>query len=361
LVAASSSSAQRAATLIHKRAINKAVEDGQWKLAVKLLELMLERSLKPSPAVWKSIITCCAKNEKSKKATALLLDWVSPYDSNFVIFQRVCLTFYRQVKLAEAGEIEKPPISVFNNIVNACEICNEQELTLLVLDAMKKTHDIDGNIITFNIALKRLAKQGNVAACEGIIIGMLQQGIEPSVVSYTTAIAACATEGRKNPTYAYEWLKRMRSRNVKPNKITYNTALAACLDGKVESTILASKIATEMLEDVDNQLAEGIVGNEYTNVIPDYFTKATTREIMMQLRDNWQNGEIDKAVAKATIRKPLLEMVEFSKSERAAAAIEQASAAKAGMKEEEDLDATQRDEAELEYATVSNMHRTAEV
>lgn len=75
---------------------------------------------------------------------------------------------------------------MFNTVVNACEICDEEELTLLVLEAMKKTHETDGNIITFNIALKRLARQSNVFGCEGIIIGMLQNEVEPSVVSYTT-------------------------------------------------------------------------------------------------------------------------------------------------------------------------------
>lgn len=80
MVASSSSTAQRASTLIHKRAINKAVEDSNWKLSVKLMELMLERSLKPNAALWKNVVTCCAKNEKSKKATALLLDWVSQFE-----------------------------------------------------------------------------------------------------------------------------------------------------------------------------------------------------------------------------------------------------------------------------------------
>jgi hypothetical protein len=77
LVSSASSSVQRAATLIHKNAIRKAVDDGSWKIAVKLMELMTERSLRPSPAIWKSVVTCCAKNEKSRKATQLLLDWVS--------------------------------------------------------------------------------------------------------------------------------------------------------------------------------------------------------------------------------------------------------------------------------------------
>ena len=224
LVAASSRAAQRACTLLHKRAINTAVEEGQWQLSVKLLQMMMERGLKPSPLVWRNVVTCCAKNEKSRKATAVLLDWVNLYEDK---------------------RLKKPPINVFNTCVNACEVCGEQELTIPVLEAMKKTHKTDGNIITFNIALKRLARLGNHWATEGIIIGMLQSNIEPTVVSYTTAIAACAAAETKQPALAYQWMQRMRSRQVSPNVITYNTALAACLDGKFASTQLASTIATK--------------------------------------------------------------------------------------------------------------------
>jgi hypothetical protein len=77
LVANLSPTSQRACTIIHRQAINKAVTNGTWKLAVKLLELMLERGLTPSPSVWRNVVVLCAKEEKSRKATALLLDWVS--------------------------------------------------------------------------------------------------------------------------------------------------------------------------------------------------------------------------------------------------------------------------------------------
>jgi hypothetical protein len=77
LVTTASPAAQRAATIIHRRAIIKASADNSWKLAVKLLELMLARGLTPSPSVWRSVVACCAKAEKSRKATSLLLDWVS--------------------------------------------------------------------------------------------------------------------------------------------------------------------------------------------------------------------------------------------------------------------------------------------
>lgn len=131
-------------------------------------------------------------------------------------------------------------------------------MTVKVLDVMKQTLEMEGNIITFNIALKRLAKLGNIVGCEGILIGMLNEGLEPNVVSYTTTIGACAKEGMKSSAMASVWLQRMRSRNVQPNYHTYNTALAACLDGKLESTFIGSKIAAEMLEDAEKEIACGL-------------------------------------------------------------------------------------------------------
>lgn len=91
LVCSSSSTAQRAAMLIHKKSIRKAIEEGEWRLAVRLMERMMERSLKPSPAVWKSVVTCCGKSKKSRRATALLLDWVSLIVS---IFTWSCHKFF---------------------------------------------------------------------------------------------------------------------------------------------------------------------------------------------------------------------------------------------------------------------------
>jgi len=340
LVAASSGAAQRACTLIHKKSIDRAVEDSNWKLAVKLLELMPQRSLTPSTSVWRKVVTVCAKNEKSRRATATLLDWVKMY---------------------EDGKAEKPPLSVFNTVINTCEICTEYELTVVVLEKMKEIHETDGNIITSNIALKRLAKLGASGACEGIIIGMLDAGMEPNVVTYTTAVAACATVGKKDPKTASLWLDRMRSRNVQPNFHTYNTALAACLDGTLGGTAIGSKICTDMVADIERELAVGLKGSaDLKSVIPDIYTKTLCRSLMKQLRDNWRSGEIDMAVAKSTLRVPMLKLIDFNKSE----AMEKA---KAQIEEEkktnEDAD-IETDETELEYSGVNfhkDEHRIAEV
>jgi hypothetical protein len=329
-VVKSSQAANRACRCLHQKGIRQAAVDTQWKLAVKLMTLMLERDLRPSPWVWRSAIAVCAKEKKSKRATGLLLDWI---------------------RLYEDGKADQPPISVFNTCMNACEICNEEELTLVVLDAMKKTHDTEGNLISSNIALKRLAKQGNFLACEGIIIGMLQANVEPSVVSYTTAIASCASKENRQAAVAYAWVKRMRSRNVRPNVLTYNTAIAACLDGTLAGFALASLMSREMLVDAVRQLAdddETSVYDQYTNVLPDATTKLLVRQVIEQVEKKWKKGE----KRDERIREPLLKIAEFE-------GVRKPSTFKDGdqnrIKETEDA------ELELEYSAASSTHRVAEV
>jgi len=358
LVASSSTAAQRASTLIHKRAINRAVQDKQWKLAVKVLELMLERSLKPSKYVWRNVLTCTAKAERSRKATGLLLQWV---------------------ELAQQGKSDMPPLSVFNTVLNVCEICGEQDLTLKVLDTMKQCHDTEGNIITFNIALKRLAKQGNQMACEGMIIGMLKEGIEPTVVSYTTAIASCVSnEQAKQPAAAYEWLKRMRSRLVNPNVLSYNTALASCLDGKLDSTVIASKIASEMLRDAELQLQKSMTAStedassndkksdrdNLTNVYPDSSSKFLARRLIEQLDQAVEAGEMDRRVADETLKVSLQAVADYVDCDTNECLIDATatgtSATMSDSDEADDLESTSQDEMELEVQAI-NVHKIAEV
>lgn len=328
LVASSSGAAQRASTLIHKRAIQQACKDNGWKLAVKLLELMPRRGLTPATSVWRSVVSTCCKNEKSRKATAILIDWIT---------------------LANEDKADKPPINVFNTVVNTCEVCGEEDLTVKVLDLMRETLGTEGNLITFNIALKRLAKTGNVLACEGILIGMLNEGIEPNVVSYTTVIGACAKT--KNAPMASMWLQRMRSRNVTPNYHTYNTALAACLDGKIESTFIASKIADELVEDATKELACGIQGlAKYKSTLPDTYTRFLGRELMKQLRESWRNGDIDMTLAKTTTRVPLLKMVDFGKE----LAPEVLSEIQCEVPEDEETESNDQD---YEFSLLAELHK----
>ena len=246
--------------------------------------------------------------------------------------------------------------------MNACEVCGEEELTVQVLDAMKDTHDTEGNLITFNIALKRLAKQGNIMACEGIIVGMLQGGIEPSVVSYTTAIASCVSDPKK-PDIAFEWIKRMKSRLVQPNVITYNTAFASCMDGSVEGTKLAGELAASMITDIMNQVDSGIIDpDDYTNVIPNFYTRTLAKSAMEQLEALIKSGDIDED-EEATTREALTKLVDYLQSDLAELADKQKSFVRDEQsKSSSDEESTIEDaEDELDYSVAISTHRAAMV
>jgi hypothetical protein len=82
---------------------------------------------------------------------------------------------------------------------------------------------------------------------------------------------------------------------------------------------------------------------------------------MKQLRENWRSGSINVQVAKATIRVPLLKLVDFEKSE--ASKVAQKQTEEVGQqKDDDEIEATERDEFELDYSTAATVaKRVAEV
>jgi hypothetical protein len=88
---------------------------------------------------------------------------------------------------------------------------------------------------------------------------------------------------------------------------------------------------------------------------------------MKQLKSNWESGAIDKAIAKTTVRKPLLEVVEFLKTDLADLAEKQKEYITKGVtsaEEEESVEAVsavEETDEELEYSAAISTHRAAAV
>merc|ERR1711966_470694 len=89
-------------------------------------------------------------------------------------------------------------------------------------------------------------------------------------------------------------------------------------DGSLEGSARASTLASEMVADIEKQVESGVIDrDEYTNIIPNFYTRTLARQVMKQLKDNWEAGLIDKQVAKTTLRVPLFKLVEFLKTDLA--------------------------------------------
>ena len=78
---------------------------------------------------------------------------------------------------------------------------------------------------------------------------------------------------------------------------------------------------------------------------------------MQQLKENWKIGAIEKRAAIETVRAPLLELVDFQKSEAAERARAQDASRLRPVEDEDEARSTKRFEIELEVLS----HRVAEV
>ena len=151
------------------------------------------------------------------------------------------------------------------------------------------------------------------------------------------------------------------------NVITYNTALASCLDGTVEGTNRASELATGIIADVQTQVNSGIIDKgDYTNIIPNFYTRTLAKSVLKQLDSQIKSGDIDEE-DELTIRKSFLELVDYLKSDLAELADKQKVFVKDELKavessvEENTIEVEEAEEEELEYSMAISTHRAAMV
>merc|ERR1711935_692149 len=148
--------------------------------------------------------------------------------------------------------------------------------------------------------------------------------------------------------------------------ITYNTAFASCMDGTVEGSKRAAELASLMIADVTNQVDSGIIDpDDYTNVIPNFYTRTLAKSAMEQFEAQVKSGDIDEDDEVRT-RKSLMELVDYLKSDLAELADKQKSFVKDELKSDvpSDGESTIEDvteEEELDYSVAISTHRAAMV
>merc|ERR1719281_1500839 len=66
------------------------------------------------------------------------------------------------------------------------------------------------------------ANVGDVQKAEEWLVKMLEDGVEPNVITFNAVIAACAKKGQGRR--AENWLEKMKMADVLPNSFSYNSA-----------------------------------------------------------------------------------------------------------------------------------------
>merc|ERR1719389_1560496 len=65
------------------------------------------------------------------------------------------------------------------------------------------------------------AQTGDVQKAEEWLVKMLEDGVEPNVITFNAVIAACAKKGQGRR--AEDWLEKMKMVDVLPNSFSYNS------------------------------------------------------------------------------------------------------------------------------------------
>merc|ERR1739842_136007 len=128
----------------------------------------------------------------------------------------------------------------------------------------------------------------------------------------------------------------------------------------------SAELCSLMIGDVKNHVESGIIDpDDYTNVIPNFYTRTLAKNAMEQLEDQVKSGDIDDEDELAA-RKSLMELVDYLKSDLA----EQADKQKSFVKDEKTTEGSSDDEItieedvedeELEYSVAISTHRAAMV
>merc|ERR1712025_537304 len=104
--------------------------------------------------------------------------------------------------------------------------------------------------------------------------------------------------------------------------------------------------------------------NDYTNVIPNFYTRTLAKNVLEQLEDQIKSGEVDET-DESTIRESLMELEDYLKSDLAELADKQKNFLKDDIQSTEastdEITIEESEDDELEYSVAISTHRAAMV
>lgn len=243
-----------------------------WDMALKMKEDMLSGGVIPNVVTWSSLISACANAGLVEKAIQVFEEMLSAgcepnaqcynsllyacveacqYDRAFRIFQswRASVFQGRRLHNGQVGicsEVSSendttkfptsnsshlsvakvvpftPTVATFNILMKACGTDYHRAKSLM--DEMK-IGGLSPNNRSWSILIDIYGSTGNVEGSVQALKAMRDNGIEPDVIAYTTAIKACVRN--KHIKLAFSLFEEMKSYRLKPNLVTYTTLLRA--------------------------------------------------------------------------------------------------------------------------------------
>jgi len=206
--------------LPHKDLREAAIRLGDLATAEYWLQVAAKEGVERDPASYNVLITAYGKAGDTAGAERVL---------NLMLDQNV-----------------EPDAVTISVAVHAAGKSGNQEKAEAMFDlimARGKLRNLDA--IGFNALINSAAKAGDTERAEFWLSKMLEVGVEPSVVSYTTVLHAYARSGNIEKTEM--GLERMRKHGIKANVVSYGALIQACV--KAGDSQRAEKWFEAMRED----------------------------------------------------------------------------------------------------------------
>lgn len=196
---------------------------GQWEKAIKLLEEMWTRGVRPNVVSYTTVISACERGAQWEYALKLLKE------------------------MRERGI--KPDLKAYSASISVCASSRRWEQAWSLLHDMHRD-GIKADVVAYNATLSALEKGNQWEYAMKLFEFMtVEAKLRPDVITYTSLISACARarEGVK----AVELLRTMQGFDrLRPNTLTYNAAMWACERSQMssEALVLVQEMAKNKIE-----------------------------------------------------------------------------------------------------------------
>jgi len=104
---------------------------------------------------------------------------------------------------------------------------------------------IQPTVVTYSSMIDACAKCNNLDRAHELFRAMTARGLQPDVVAYSSLIDTCAKSGKGALEQAEVLFAEMRQRKIQPNLVTYNSLIFAC--SRAGSTARAEELFKEMI------------------------------------------------------------------------------------------------------------------
>ncbi|CAE8585534.1 unnamed protein product, partial [Polarella glacialis] len=238
-------SAQQDACRLFNATMSACSRSQQWERALGIFAGMRSGDgPKPDAVSFTSAITACEAGSAWAGALSILdslLDKRSAVQPGVVTFTAVisalekaqqwqrALATFTQMKVA--GGPQKPSLISCSAAISACAKGQQWQQALSIL-AFSQQSSLRPNVISFTSAISACARQWEQAL--GLLVGMGAAGVKPTAIAYNALINACS-KGRQWQC-AVSLLRDMSSRELlEPDIVSFNATISAMGTSSVET------------------------------------------------------------------------------------------------------------------------------